>query len=343
MKLSPETKWRVCRLTAAVGMAYALAGCGDAESKANAPKEVALAPASAQAGAENPGAAASAGSVSPPAAAASTTDTPVATLGAVSVSTREIKAMLERLPEPQRQQLAADRAAMDRLLRARLAEKALVAQAQNQGWAERPEVQRLLDAAREEVVLRTYLDSVSEAPDTYPSEAELQAAYDQNKDRLTQPARYRISQIFLAAPYGDEAAVAKARKQAADLAKRAGAPKADFAALAREHSEDATSAARGGDAGFLPLNQIVPELRGLIQGMKEGEVSEPIQLPTGFHIVKLVDVEPPRTPPLVEVQVQLRNALRAQRQEQAARAYLEGLVNAGTVSVDGKALSAALE
>ena len=334
MKLSGETKWRLVPIAAALGAAVVLAGCGDADGKTDAPAEA------SQAAAPQPAAPQPVTTASPPATGM---DVPVATLGTVSVSRAEVEAMLAELAPAQRQQLAGDRASVDRLLRARLAEKALVAQARNQGWTERDEVKRMLDAAQEQVVLQTYLQSVSEAPDSYPSEAELQAAYESNKAQLTEPAAYRISQIFLAAPYGDDAAVAKARKQAADIAKQASAPKADFAALAKAHSEDAASAERGGDAGYLPMNQIVPELRRVIQELKEGEVSAPLQLPTGFHVVKLVDVREASTPPLVEVQVPLRNALRAQRQQQAARAYLEGLVNAGTVSVDGKALSAALE
>ncbi|MEI2415520.1 peptidylprolyl isomerase [Orrella sp. JC864] len=274
---------------------------------------------------------------------AATQDPPLATLGAVSVPRSEIENLLRALPPAQREQLQADRSELDRIIRARLAEKALVAEARAQGWNEREAVRRALEAAQEQVLLRSYLDSVSEPPDSYPSEAELQAAYEQNKDRFVQPASYRISQIFLAAPYGDAEAVAQARKQAADLARRANAPKADFAALAKEHSQDAASAARGGDNGFVPLPQLVPELRGIVQGMKVGQVSDPVQLPAGFHILKLVDVREARTAPLTEVQVQLRNALRAQRQEQAARAYLEGLVNAGTVSIDGKAVNAAFE
>ena len=47
--------------------------------------------------------------------------------------------------------------------------------------------------------------------------------------------------------------------------------------------------------------------------------------------------------PFEQVSPQLRTALRSQRQELAARAYMEGLLNAGTVSIDGAALNAALE
>ncbi len=175
-------------------------------------------------------------------------DKPVATLGEVSISRADIEDVLRGLTIEQRTQLQADRASLDQWLRARLAEKALIAQAGNQGWASRPEIRRALELTRDQVVLRTYLDSVSEPPADYPSRQELQAAYDQNKARLTVPARYRISQIYLAAPYTDGQAVARASKQAADLVKRARAEKADFAALAREYSQDKTTAEKAGTA-----------------------------------------------------------------------------------------------
>lgn len=333
MNVSDKAMPRMLRVVGALGVVLAAAACGDKGSAQNdAPAKPATN--SSAPAASKPVAQSSAAPAEGPA---------IATMGAVSVPRSEIENLLRALPAAQREQLKTDRSELDRVIRARLAEKALVAEANAQGWAEREEIRLAVQAAQEQIVTRAYLDSVSQPADDYPSEAELQAAYDQNKDRFTQPASYRVSQIYLAAPYGDADAVAAARKQAADLVKRANAPKADFAALAQEFSQDANSAARGGDNGFVPLPQLVPELRSVVQGLKKGQVSAPVQMPGGIHILKLVDVRDARTPPLVEVQVQLRNALRAQRQEQAARAYLEGLVNAGTVSIDGKAVNEAFE
>ncbi|WZB72438.1 peptidylprolyl isomerase [Achromobacter xylosoxidans] len=98
--------------------------------------------------------------------------------------------------------------------------------------------------------MQSYLESVSRAPDDYPTEADLASAYERAKPQLAQPALYRVSQIFLPAPLGDAEAVAAARKQAQELVKRAQAPKADFAALARANSQDASSREQGGDIGF---------------------------------------------------------------------------------------------
>jgi peptidylprolyl isomerase len=68
-----------------------------------------------------------------------------------------------------------------------------------------------------------------------------------------------------------------------------------------------------------------------------------VQSAAGFHILKLSALRPASVTPFDQVKEELRAALRSQRQELAARAYLEGLLNAGTVSIDGAALNAAFE
>lgn len=287
-----------------------------------------------QAAAKPAAAAAPAAGAKPPA---------VATLGAVQVDRDELQRQLQALPPQARAQLKDNRAGLDQWLRARLAEKALIEQARVQGWQDKPEVKRAFQAAQEQILMQSYLESVSRAPDDYPTEADLASAYERAKPQLAQPALYRVSQIFLPAPLGDAEAVAAARKQAQELVKRAQAPKADFAALARANSQDASSREQGGDIGFLPLAQLTPEMRPAVEQLKTGDVSAPVQSAAGFHILKLADLRPAGVTPFDQVKGELRAALRSQRQELAARAYLEGLLNAGTVSIDGAALNAAFE
>lgn len=267
----------------------------------------------------------------------------VARLGSVAVTQDDMERLLRSLPEASRQQLKDNRPALDQWLRARLAEEALLTQALAQGWKDRPEVKTLTQAAERQVVLQTYLESVSQVPANYPSAQELQAAYEANKAQLTAPAQYRVSQVFLAAPFQDPEAVTKARKQAADIAKKARAEGADFAALVKAHSQDTATAERGGDTGWAPLQQLVPEIRASVSALEKGAVSEPVQSQAGFHVLKLVDYRAQTTPDLSAVQARLREALRRQRKGTVAQAYLEGLVDAGTLSIDGATLSAAFD
>lgn len=265
----------------------------------------------------------------------------VARLGNQQVSPEELQALLETVPAQTREQLRGNREALERWIRSRLAEKAVLEQADAQGWAQRPDVARQTRAATEQIVFRDYLRSVSQVPAEYPSAAELQQAYDAGKANWQTPALYRVSQIFLGV--GDTTNVETVRKQAAELSKKAQAAPGDFAALATQYSQDRVTAERGGDTGLQPLQQLVPEVRGAVARLKVGAVSDPVQSAAGFHVIKLTEQQPARTATLDELRDQLTQALRAQRQEQIAQAYLDGMLNTATLSIDGAELNKVLE
>ncbi|WP_347900579.1 peptidylprolyl isomerase [Pseudomonas purpurea] len=266
----------------------------------------------------------------------------VARLGNQIVAPDELKALFAALPVESREQLRGDRPALESWIRTRLAQKAVLEQADAQGWAQRPDVALQTRAATEQIVFRDYLQSVSQVPAGYPSEAELQQAYDTGKSAWMTPALYRVSQIFLATP--DPQNLDAVRKQALDLSKKAqGMSSAEFTALVAEYSQDPGSAQRGGDTGLQPLQQLVPEVRVAVARLKVGAVADPVQSTAGFHVIKLTEHQPARVATLDELRDRLTQALRAQRQEQIAKAYLEGMLNTATLSIDGAQLNKVLE
>ncbi len=97
-------------------------------------------------------------------------------------------------------------------------------------------------------------------------------------------AEYRVAEIFVSAtPETSAEAQANAARIVQQI--RAGA---SFAAYARQFSE-ASTAATGGDLGWVRAEQLPPELSVLVRQMPVGAISEPIPLPGGFSIVALVD------------------------------------------------------
>ncbi|WP_157792901.1 peptidylprolyl isomerase [Bordetella genomosp. 8] len=268
--------------------------------------------------------------------------TVVARMGTVEVQRGEVQAMLNALAPQARAQVKANRSLLDNMVRGRLAEKALLQQAQSQNWAQRPEVKAQIEAATREIVFRSYLASVSTVPADYPSDKELSAAYERTKSNWVEPAMYRVAQIFLAAPINDAAAVARARRQADDVARQAQGPKADFTTLMKKYSQD-PGAQQGGDTGMIPLAQLLPEMRPVVATMRKGQVSAPVQSLQGFHILKLVDERPQQAATFAQVRDRLRLGMRQERQQQAAQAYLQGLLDKQSVTVDGAALGAVLD
>jgi peptidyl-prolyl cis-trans isomerase SurA len=64
---------------------------------------------------------------------------------------------------------------------------------------------------------------------------------------------------------------------------------ADFAAMAKEHSADSTTAAAGGDLGWIPLTTLPPNFAAAIGTNGAGSLLDPVSAEEGIHIIKVVD------------------------------------------------------
>ena len=62
---------------------------------------------------------------------------------------------------------------------------------------------------------------------------------------------------------------------------------ADFAELAREHSEDPGSGLKGGDLGWSDSKAYVPAFAATMDSMKIGEMSEPFKSQFGWHVLEV--------------------------------------------------------
>lgn len=79
-----------------------------------------------------------------------------------------------------------------------------------------------------------------------------------------------------------------ARDKLSDFKKRIVTGQADFAALAREYSQDA-SAAQGGDLGWASPGQFVPEFEEVMNRLAPGQVSDPLVSRFGVHLIQLTE------------------------------------------------------
>jgi peptidyl-prolyl cis-trans isomerase C len=157
--------------------------------------------------------------------------------------------------------------------------------------------------------------------------------YAKNPDQFKQPERVRASHILIMVPKGsDEAAKTAARNKAADILKDVKAGK-DFAALAKEHSQDPGSAKNGGDLGFFQQGQMVGPFNDVAFKLAPGSVSDLVETEFGFHIIKVAEKQTARAVPLEEVRPQLEQYLERQNREQQTDAFVNGLKAKGKVEI----------
>lgn len=64
---------------------------------------------------------------------------------------------------------------------------------------------------------------------------------------------------------------------------------ADFATLAKQYSEDPGSGAQGGDLGFFRRGELAPEYEATALGLRQGEISDPVETDFGIHMIQLLE------------------------------------------------------
>lgn len=268
----------------------------------------------------------------------------VAKMGAIEITLPDARKLLEILPPDVRAQLVASPAAMEKAMRAEIMRRAVLAEAAGKHWEQRPEVVHQIERAREQVIVGSYVNNLTRPAADYPSEQEIKTAYEANKASLLAPVQYHVAQIYLALPEGaDKAAAAAVERKAADLAKAAHEKGADFAALARKSSEHRETAGNGGDMGWLAEDRIAPEMAGVIAALAPGEVSAPVRMPQGWHILKLLERKDAAQRSLAEVKDALVQALRRSKAQENETKYLQELVTKTPLAVNGIALGKLVE
>ena len=171
-----------------------------------------------------------------------------------------------------------------------------------------------------ETVTIEYLDIDGNAlPAPAPAdEGILLQRYEQEKARFVEPEQRLTSHILIKADEGaDPAAQKAAEAKAQDLAKQARAG-ADFAALARQHSEDEGSKGGGGDLGWISKNgAMVKPFEDAVFAMNGPGVSAPVKSDFGWHVIQVREVKPGSTVPFEAARAELEKVEAESARERA--------------------------
>ncbi len=98
-----------------------------------------------------------------------------------------------------------------------------------------------------------------------------------------------------------------------------------FDSLAVRYSGDPVTAAKGGDLGWLKMQDLPPFFQEVLMQMKEGDISQVLRESSGFRIVKLLERETEREYSFAEVKDELANVLRQEKLSAAYEEYIQGL------------------
>jgi peptidyl-prolyl cis-trans isomerase D len=140
---------------------------------------------------------------------------------------------------------------------------------------------------------------------------DLQAEYQKEIANLSEQRRAAHILIEVNDKVNEAQAKAKAEEIQARLNKGE-----DFAALAKEFSQDPGSASNGGDLGFAGNGVYDPAFETALNALNKGQVSAPVRTSFGWHLIKLEDVQAPDVPSFASLKAKLTNQLKTQEVEQ---------------------------
>jgi peptidyl-prolyl cis-trans isomerase C len=193
-------------------------------------------------------------------------------------------------------------------------------------------VEQLREDARSDMRVAKMLETEVNAGVTVQPQ-DVDAFYKGNPDKFKQGERVRASHILIRTPEKADAKTKdEARAKAADVLKQVKGGK-EFGELAKHYSQDPGSAANGGDLGYFMQGQMVGPFEQAAFSMKPGEVSDLVETPFGFHIIKVADKQAARTVPLEEVKPQIEQFLQNQQRQQKTDAFVNALKAKGKVEI----------
>jgi peptidyl-prolyl cis-trans isomerase C len=156
------------------------------------------------------------------------------------------------------------------------------------------------------------------------TEADAKKFYDENPDKFKMPERTRASHILVSADQKATPEEKKKAKEKAAAARKRVAAGEDFATVAKTES-NCPSASKGGDLGYFGKGQMVPEFEKAAAALKLGELSDVVETPFGYHVIKVTERKPSETVPFADAKNRIEDYLKSQKAQKPLSDYMAGL------------------
>jgi peptidyl-prolyl cis-trans isomerase D len=162
------------------------------------------------------------------------------------------------------------------------------------------------------------------------NEVDLKSYYEQNAVRFSGNEERRASHILInAAKDASPADREKAKARATALLQQVRKSPDSFAEIAKKESQDAGSAASGGDLDYFARGAMVKPFEDAAFSMRQGDIGEVVESEFGYHIIKLTGIKLPKQRSFEELRAGIESDLKTQQAQrkfaEAAEAFTNGV------------------
>lgn len=250
-------------------------------------------------------------------------ETPLVKDAELTITVADYQKALLGLPSKQRAGIERDLVTLQEFLLELYTEERLAREAQRLGLLDQPEIQAQVRMAQRKILVSAVVDQFKTGL-KQPDFTELaQEYYQTHRQEFTRPEQLQVAHILIKAPQCPcEDPNGEKRKQAeALLAELRGG--ADFGELARQNSDDKTSARQG---GILPQlvtrGRLVKPFEDAAFALEPGALSDVVETQYGYHIVKLISRQPETVQPFEQVKARIIEKLAKDFQDTSHKEYV---------------------
>lgn len=180
---------------------------------------------------------------------------------------------------------------------------------------------------REKIMLRKLIDQKVGAK-IIITPLEVKSYYNEHPDDFLQPEEIKLRSILIR-PKDGQSGDALALQAIRDIAKRL-KEGCDFEGMAKEYS-DGPGASEGGIMGYVKRGDLMPQIEDIVFNLKEGETTNIIKSPLGYHIFKVDEKRARRTKELSEVRQDIEEFIYREKVNQRLKGWLDSLAKSAYI------------
>jgi peptidyl-prolyl cis-trans isomerase SurA len=157
------------------------------------------------------------------------------------------------------------------------------------------------------------------------TEEDVHARYDQMQRRSEAVSAVRLSDILIKLPdHATEQQINDAKDKAGKAVERVKAGE-DFAAVAKDMSDDDSTKQTGGELGWFERGSINPDWEQIVFSMEKGDVRGPVSGPQGLYVFLVTDIKKSELKSYAEMKDQLTKELRRRELDKQTQTWVEEL------------------
>jgi len=249
-------------------------------------------------------------------------DNVLAARGEGELTHEEFEARLNRVAPEHRFQFIRDRTRMEDVLDRLLLVNQLAADAKAEGFEADPVIQARMALAAKEELANAWIEYYVDQGKPADYETMAREEFKLNRDKYVTPHTVDVSHILVGTR---ERTDGEALALATELRARLDDEPEAFEALVMEYSDDPSKASNKGSFQKIGRGDMVESFEDAAFSMDVGALSDPVETPYGYHIIRKDGDSPPRQRRFNEVRLSLEQQMRKRHRDRARREYLATL------------------